>query len=103
MLFFDDGGGRMPFGTASPESEARWGALLVGVNLLVFLLLGLGMGGAVGGAALEAQAELRKAREEEARLNAELAQMRAKHEEDTEVIGLRIKALQVKPEPPTPT
>ena len=41
MLFFDDGGGQPPWGTASEESEERWGWLLVGFNLLIFALLGM--------------------------------------------------------------
>ena len=35
MLFFDHGDGTPPWGTASPESEARWGVILVSVNVLV--------------------------------------------------------------------
>ena len=51
--------------------------LLVGVNVAVFVVLGLGLCVAVRGAAQETRVELQVNREEEERLQAELAAMRA--------------------------
>ena len=70
MLFFDGGGG-------AASEEGRWGALLVAVNVLAFVLLGAGLFRAVGGAVGDTQAELQRSREEEERLRATLEAMRA--------------------------
>ena len=87
MLFFDvgDGGiaafgaqaGGSGSGNADEAMHNRWGAILVGVNVLSFLLLGAGLCSAVGGSLAAAREEIVARRAAEAALRTELIEVRA--------------------------
>ena len=73
MLFFDDGGVTRPFGE---RNEERWGVFLICINVLSFVLLAVGLCGAINGSMRDVQAELKRRRDEEQQLQQELLEMR---------------------------
>ena len=86
MLFFDDGAGTAPLGA---EATARWGVILIAVNILTFLLLGVGLVAAVGGSVQGARDELAAQKLKEAALHRQLQAMR------------EVPRLAIEPPPPT--
>ena len=74
MLFFDDGGVTRPFGE---RNEERWGVILICLNVLSFVLLAIGLCGAVNGSVRDVQAELKRRQDEEQQLQQELLSMRS--------------------------
>ena len=96
MIFFDSGGDTdrtFGEGGGSDDGKVVWATVLVGINSLTFVVLGVGLWRAVGGATREAQAERQQWDEESAQLQLRIREMEASLAEPALPAALRRKRI----------